>query len=100
MSCVAEVRIGTSWVVKIMDDSADQQSSYLNSLQHLLHEETTNIAIQSLESLSFTHSLRDEKILKDVNKVRRCLQDIGSVSGIVVAVLLVVVALHQLEPRS
>ena len=39
---VAEVWVGTSRVVKIMDDSTDQQSCYLNSLQHLLRRAVRN----------------------------------------------------------
>ena len=46
-----------------------------------------------------TYSLRDKIVLKVVNKVCCCLQDISSVGRIVVAVLLVIVALHELEPR-
>lgn len=36
MLCVAEVWVGTGRVIKIMNNSTDQQSSYLNPLKHLL----------------------------------------------------------------
>ena len=50
---VAEVWVGTSGVVKIMDDSTDQQSCYLDSLQHLLHRVVRNDKIPDDKRSSF-----------------------------------------------
>ena len=33
---VAEMWVGTGRVIKVVDDSTNQQSSYLNPFQHLL----------------------------------------------------------------
>ena len=40
MPGVAEVRVGASWVVQVMDDGSDDQGSYLPAVQHVLNMAT------------------------------------------------------------